>query len=461
MVAGPGLKNSISRHSVKKPSLSRAGGGSTRASGLKFKAAGAMTNTARAGIFSSRHAGSRGNFVYASSSSKLAKYGLHINRNGKISNKPNYSALRLALNGRSGGYSNSIRYVTPSYTTGNCSNCSGNSFMNTLSGIQQLMMMTQMFGEMFGLSSDKSDGNTKTTTTNTASGIGNINSFTDITKAENSLKSNYPTTDDLNSYLSGYQNVQQAESPVSEEILKNDISDYYAQIFKDADITPSNLQTKELSGSNDLSQISDDISNVEQLSQNYDSALSGISTAMNKYQSFISRYAQYSTLTSENQDAETAKNNKKIYDNAKQLYAKAQEIQQTLKTGKAAADAALADLQSTEKQYKALQDKKYELAEDKDKELGKLVEKYNKLIKKNKTDEANKIKNEISTLYELIAYQTDIQNSKGETYNFSNKDAAKKIVEDNSSQNTGGGNNSTGDYDYVGNPSYPDGSSLA
>ena len=425
MVAGPGLKNSMGRHSVRRTSAGRAGG-SHRAdgSGLKFKAAGAMTNTARSGIFSSRHAGSRGNFVYASSSSKLAKFGFHINRNGKISNKPNFSGLRAALNGRSGGYSNNIRYVTPSYTTGNCSNCSGNSFMNTLAGIQQLMMMTQMFGEMFGLSSDKSEGNTKTTTTttNTSSGIGNINSFTDISNAETELKSKCPTAADINSSLAAYKDVTQASSEVSETVLKENISDLTAQVFKDAKINYNDLACEELSGSSDLTKISKDITNVNNVIQNYTSALSGIDTAMNTYKGFMDKYE----VSSNDDNTE----NKKIYDNAKKLYNQAANVKKSLTSGKEGAEAALADLQSAETQYKSLQDKKYKLAEDKDKELGKLVEKYNKLTKKGKTDEANTIKSQISPLYNELKGQSNIQNSKGETYNFDNLSKAESIVND-------------------------------
>ena len=159
--------------------------------------AGAMTNSGRAGVFSSRHAGTRGNFVYANSSSKLSRFGFHINREGKISNKANFRGLRLALNGHT-GYTTNIRYGTPTYTTGNYGNCGGNSFMNTLCNIQQLMMMTQQLGQMFGLNSSKvnpganpDDGGGVTPTpvntssmTSLSSSLKNASSFSDISNLE-------------------------------------------------------------------------------------------------------------------------------------------------------------------------------------------------------------------------------------------------------------------------------------
>lgn len=483
-MALPGLKNSINRHSVKKPSLSRAGGGSHRADGkgLKFKAAGAMTNTARSGIFSSRHAGSRGNFVYASSSSKLAKYGLHINRNGKISNKPNFSALRLALNGRSGGYSNNIRYVTPSYTTGNCSNCSGNSFMNTLSGIQQLMMMSQMLGldnekKTEGNEKKKTDGSGGSgsgSSAGTGSSLSSCSSFQQIANLEAT------NTKAINTAIGNY-NANNKKS-VLEDVFSSYSENKYLNGFDVSSLTTSKIDSDNVTEA--LKNIDTDIENFKNFqTTTLNDKQTEVSSAKGQLEGTISGLKQQSQQAEFNDPkADTSDLDDKLK-NANYYLAKAKEAEEKLQKADITLDNKIAEMKNTRSTLETkkekedqIKDAKYDLAKQQDERLGKLNKKLSEQTKKlseAKDNKKDKIRNEIESINTEIQSLTSslaagvaangnngtsFTNSKNKTYTLTNYTA------NNNTQTPAGGGNSTVNediYDYIGNPSYPDGSSLA
>ena len=402
-MALPGLKNSINRHSVKKPSLSRAGGGSTRASGLKFKAAGAMTNTARSGIFSSRHAGSRGNFVYASSSSKLAKYGLHINRNGKISNKANYSALRLALNGRSGGYSNNIRYVTPSYTTGNCSNCSGNSFMNTLAGIQQLMMMGQMFGlfnEKKTDDNEKTSTTTTTTTTSTATSISSCSSFQQIANLEAT------NTKAINKAIGDYN--ANNEKSVLEDVFSSYSENEYLSGFDFSSLTTSKIDSDNVTEA--LKNIDNDIEKFKEFqTTTLNDKQTKVSSAKGQLEGTISGLElQIQQAEMNDPKADTSELKDKL-EKAEADLVKAKEAEEALQKADTTLDNKIAEMKNTRSTLETMKEKedeikdaKYDLAKEQDERLGKLKKKLSeqtkKLDKAKDTNKKAKIQNEIESI---------------------------------------------------------------
>ena len=440
MVAGPGLKNSISRHSVKKPSLSRAGGGSTRASGLKFKAAGAMTNTARSGIFSSRHAGSRGNFVYASSSSKLAKYGLYINRNGKISNKANHSALRLALNGSSGGYSNSIRYVTPSYTTGNCSNCSGNSFMNTLSGIQQLMMMTQQFGQMLGLNNEKktdgSGGSGSGSSAGTGSSLSSCSSFQQIANLEAT------NTNAINKAISDYNDNN--EKSVLDDVFSSYSENQYLNGFDVSSLKTSKIDSNDVKKA--LESIDKDIEEFKNFKTNeLNNKQTEVSSAKGQLEGQISSLEQQIQQAEFNDPKAYTSDLKDKLKKANDDLVKAKEAEEALQKADTTLDNKIAEMKNTRSTLETkkekedqIKDAKYDLAKQQDERLGKLNKKLSEQTKKlseAKDNKKDKIRNEIESINTEIQSLTSslaagvaangnngtsFTNSKNKTYTLTN-----------------------------------------